>query len=207
MSWRRSRAVSISLLLTLLILPSRAVGQDANTEEFARRLYDSGLEFLHQQKYAEALKDLQSIVDSYPSSRVADAALLRIAEYQLDVANDPAAAQVAVDALQKKYANTESGPMALVLAGRIAMAKGRTPAVVESALASFERVPRLFPGSDAVPAALYEAAETLRLTHREADAVPRYRQVSTDYPQSQWAARALLGDCQAALNRRVKRIA
>jgi TolA-binding protein len=180
----------------LLLCAAAAGAQDTATEEFARRQYDSGLAFLRDQKFAEALKDFQAVVDQYPASRVADAALLRIAEYQLDVAGDIPAAQSAVDTLQKKYPTTESGPMALVLAGRITVTKSRAPADVESALASYERVPRLFPGSDAVPASIFYAAEALRITNRDAEAVLRYRQVSTDYPQSPWTPRALLGEAR-----------
>jgi hypothetical protein len=40
--------------------------------------------------------------------------------------------------------------MAYVMAGRLAINKGRAAADVEAALASYERVPRLFPGSEAV---------------------------------------------------------
>jgi TolA-binding protein len=194
---RRPRIRHLSLGLAALLACAPAVAaQDAPTEEFARRQYESGLAFQRDQKFAEALKDFQAVVDQYPGSRVADAALLRIAEYQLDVAGDTSAAQAAVDLLQKKYATTESGPMGLVLAGRITVMKGRAAADIDSALASYERVPRLFPGSDAVPASIFYAAEALRLTHRDADAVLRYRQVSTDYPQSAWAPRALLGEAR-----------
>lgn len=186
-----------ALLLGAILAASPAVtAQDASSEEFARRQYESGLSFLRDQKFTEALKDFQAVVDSYPNSRVADAALLRIAEYQLDVAGDTAAAQAAVDTLQKKYAASDSGPMGLVLAGRIAVSKSRAPAEIDSALASYERVPRLFPGSEAVPASIYYAGEALRLTHRDDEAVLRYRQVSTDYPQSAWAPRALLGEAR-----------
>ncbi len=175
-----------------LACSSMPAAQDATSEGFARRQYDSGLAFLREQKFAEALEDFQAVIDSYPTSRVADAALLQIAEYHLDVAGDVAAAQAAVDTLQKRYATSESGPMALVLAGRIAAMKGDT----DSALASYDRVPRLFPGSDAVPASIYHAGEALRLAHRDDDAVLRYRQVSSDYPQSSWAPRALLGEAR-----------
>lgn len=194
MSSASIRFVTVSLAVLLACLPVAA--QDTASEEFARRQYESGLAFLREQKFAEALKDFQAVVGSYPNSRVADAALLRIAEYQLDVAGDTAAAQSAVDALQKRYATSESGPMGLVLAGRILLARSRAAADVDAAIASYERVPRLFPGSDAVPAAIYYAGEALRLTHRDEDAVLRYRQVSTDYPQSPWAPRALLGEAR-----------
>jgi TolA-binding protein len=186
----------MAVSLMLAFGATLAVAQDSATEGAARRRYESGLTFLAEKKYSEALKDFQAVVDSYQQSRVADAALLRIAEYQLDVAGDIAAAQTASDLLQKKYGNSDSGPMGLVLAGRITLAKSRAAADVDSAIASYDRVPRLFPGSDAVPASMYYAGEALRLTHRDADAVLRFRQVSTDYPESEWAARALLSEAR-----------
>ena len=190
----RSTAMAVGLVLAAGA--TLAAAQDPATEGAARRRYESGLTFLVEKKYSEALKDFQAVVDSYQQSRVADAALLRIAEYQLDVAGDVAAARTAVDLLQKKYGNSESGPMGLVLAGRIILAKSRVAAEVESAIASYDRVPRLFPGSDAVPASMFYAGEALRLTHRDAEAILRFRQVSTDYPESEWAPRALLSEAR-----------
>ena len=57
-------------------------------EDLPRRQYESGLSFLQGQRYAEALKDFQAIIDSFPKSLVADNALLQIALYQIDVAHD-----------------------------------------------------------------------------------------------------------------------
>jgi outer membrane protein assembly factor BamD (BamD/ComL family) len=155
-----------------------------------------GVKFHNDKKYDEALKEFQSTVDSYPKSRVADAALLRIAEHQLDVAGDTAAAQAAVDRLLKDYEQTDSGPMAYVLAGRIILVKGRTPPDVAAALAKYERVRGLFAGSDAVPASIYFAGEAYRLTHRDEQAISSYQQVSADYPESEWAQKAMLGEAQ-----------
>jgi TolA-binding protein len=190
------RLMAAAAGIVLVVATAAVRAQDAASEDIARRQYESGLTFLAERKFGEALKDFQAVVDSYPQSRVAGAALLRIAEYQLDVAGDIAAAQAAVDRLQKSYATSESGPMAKVIEGRITMSKGRAPADVESALASYDRVPRLFPGSDAVPASIFYAAEALRLIHRDDAAILRFRQVSTDYPESPWAPRALLGEAR-----------
>jgi TolA-binding protein len=184
------------LCLALLLAVSAAQAQDGSPEEFARRQYDSGLAFLGERKFGEALKDFQAVVDTYPASRVADAALLQIATYHLEVAWDPAASRAAVDTLLKKYPTSDSAPMAHVLAGRLLVAQSRAQADVEAALSNFERVPRLYPGSDAVPAALFQAGETLRLNRREAEATARYRQVSVDFPQSVWSARAMLGEAR-----------
>ncbi|MGE0706191.1 MAG: tetratricopeptide repeat protein, partial [Vicinamibacterales bacterium] len=161
-------------------------------EDFARRQYDSGMSFMRDQLYAEALKDFQAVASGFPNTSVADDALLQMALYQLDIAGDRAAAQTTVDQLLKSYPDADSAPMGYVLSGRLTVAGGRSANNIESALASFERVPRLFPMSGAVPAALYHAGETLRIARRDNEALERFRRVGAEYPQSIWAARATL---------------
>ena len=179
------------------------VGAQQNNEEFARLQYESGMNFLQNRRYVEAMKDLQLVVDSFSASSIADDALLQIARYQLENARDLDAAQAAVDKLLKDYPDTDSAPMAHVLSGRIAFAKARTAAALDAALASYERVPRLFPGNDAVAAAGYFAGEALRTVRRHAEALDRYRRVSMEYPRSAWAARAHVsaGYCLIQLNK------
>ncbi len=92
-------------------------------EEFARRQYDSGQECLRSGKDSEALKDFQAVVDSYPGSSDADDAMLAIARYQLDIARDPAAAQVTAESLLKKFPTSDSIPMAYVIAGQAMVAR------------------------------------------------------------------------------------
>ena len=184
---RTSRAV-----LALVAAATISAGAQSTNEEFARRQYESGLNFLQNHRYGEAMKDLQAVVDSFSASSVADDALLQIARYQLEGAHDLDAAQTAVDRLLKDYPDTDSAPMAHVLAGRVSFGKARTPAAVDAALASYERVPRLFPGNDAVAAAGYFAGETLRTVRRDSEALDRYRRVTLEYPHSIWAARAAL---------------
>ncbi len=182
----------IGLLAIALTSAIHAQTGGARDEDFARRQFDSGLSFMREGQYQEALKDFRAVADGFPTSSVADDALLQIAMYQLDVARDAAAAQTTVDALLKGYPDADAAPMGYVLAGRLIALGGRSPNDIESALASFERVPRLFPSSDAVPAALYHAGETLRIARRPDEAIERLRRVSADYPRSIWAARATL---------------
>lgn len=179
------------VVIVLVAALTVSAGAQQN-EEFARRQYDSGMSFLQNHRYTEAMKDLQAVVDSFATSSVADNALLQIAQNQLENARDIDAAQAAVDKLLKDYPDTDSAPMAHVLSGRIAFTKGRSAADLDAALASFERVPRLFPGNDAVAAAGFYAGETLRSVRRDADALERYRRVTMEYPRSIWAARASL---------------
>src|SRR5262249_19841664 len=98
-----------------------------------------------------------------------------------------------VERLLKDYPDTDSAPMAHILSGRIALAKGHEAKDVDAALASFERVPRLFPNDEAVAAAGFFAADTLRAVRRTDEALERFRRVSMEYPRSSWAARARIG--------------
>jgi TolA-binding protein len=168
-----------------------------NSEDLARRQYESGRSFLQNGRYDEALKDFQAVVDSFAQSAVADDALLDIALYHLDVARDHAAAQAAADRLLKDYPASDSAPMGYVIVGRLAIARTRAAADIDTALASFERVPRLFPSSPAVAAARYYAGETLRLARRTDEAFQHFRRVTLEHPRSSWAARA---DLAAAAN-------
>src|SRR5262245_65422794 len=120
-------SAAVTCVVASLVL-SAGPQQSVNNEEFARRQFDSGMSFLQNHRYAEALKDLQAVVDSFAASTIAPTALLQIAQYQLEVARDVAATQTAIDRLLKDYANSDSAPMAHVLSGRLAMMKGRTPA-------------------------------------------------------------------------------
>ena len=182
---------AIAVVVALLLWPATAAQQ--GNEDLPRRQYESGLSFLQGQQYAEALKDFQAVIDSFPRSQVADNALLQVALYHLDVAHDLASTQMAVDLLLKVYPDSDSAPMAHVIGGRVSMSKGRTPRDVDAAVASFERVERLFPGNEAVPAAGFYAGEALRLVRRHDEALERFRRVSASYPNSPWAARSNLG--------------
>jgi outer membrane protein assembly factor BamD (BamD/ComL family) len=186
----KSMSRFVPLLLVGLMVP--VLAQQANNEEFARRQYESGMSFLQNKRYSDALKDLQAVADSFATSSWADNALLQIATYQIETAHDAAATQKQIDRLLKDYADSDSAPMAHVIAGRLALLKGRTPADVDTAMASFERVSRLFPGSEGVAAAGYYAGETFRVVRRTSEALDRYRRVRTEFPRSLWAARAAL---------------
>lgn len=160
------------------------------SEDLARRQYDSGVSFVQNGRYVEAIKDFQAVVDSFPQSSVADDALLQMALHHLDVGRDLTAAQAAVDKLLKDYPASDSAPMGYVVVGRLTIARSRAAADVDGALASFERVPRLFPSSPAVAAARYYAGDTLRLARRGDDALGHFRRIELEYPRSIWAARS-----------------
>ena len=143
-------------------------------------------------------------MDGYPGTSVADDAMLAIARYQLEVMHDAAAAQATAESLVKKFPASDSVPSAYVVAGQAQVARGLTPANVDSALASFERVPRLFPGSDGVAPALYASGDTLRRLGRCPEALERFGRWSIEYPRTTWASLARLGAgaCLAATGSR-----
>ena len=190
-TWLLAAAAGIILVVSTVSLKA----QDAQSDQQARLQYRAGMAFLADNKVLEALKDFEKVVDLYPQSSVAGAALLQIAQCQLD-AGEIEKAKAAVDRLQKFYSTSESGSMALVLSGRILLAKSRTAADVESAINSYRRVGIMYEGSEAVPASIYYTGEALRLSHQDDEAIRSYRQVSTDYPESEWAPRAMLGEAQ-----------
>jgi outer membrane protein assembly factor BamD (BamD/ComL family) len=162
----------------------------SNVEEQARRQLESGREFYRAGRYAEAVKDFQTVAEGYPTSKVADDALLAVAEYQLEIVRDPIAARTTADTLIKKYATADSAPMGYVITGRATLEIDQSPAGLDSALASFDRVPRLFPKSDAVASALYYGAEVDRRADRAERALDRLQRLAVEFPRSVWAARS-----------------
>ena len=84
-------------LLVLGCLMPLSLAAQPNVEEQARRQFESGLEFYRAGRYAEALKDFQTVAEGYATSTVADDAMLAIAEYQLDVLHDPIAARASAE--------------------------------------------------------------------------------------------------------------
>lgn len=172
--------------------PPLRVQAQAVDEQRARDRLKSGLKFLDS-NYLEALKDFRAVVELYPTSSVADDALLQVATCELDVAGNLDAAEQAVGDLLKNYKESDSAPMAYVLLGRIAVAKGRTKENFATAVSNYQRVSSLHPRSNAVPAAIFYAGEAHRLNGNHNDAIASYREVTVVYPRSIWAARAQIG--------------
>ena len=185
----RMRVPGVAILSLALVAGAEA---QPNVEEQARRQLESGRDFFRAGRYAEALKDFETVAEGYPTSRVADDALLAIAEYQLDIARDPTVARATAETLFRRYATADAAPMGYVIAGRATMELDPSLAGLDSALASFDRVPRLFPGSDAVAPALFYGAEVMRRAGRAPESLDRLRDVALQFPRSVWAARASL---------------
>jgi TolA-binding protein len=178
-------------LVSLTFVPGAARAQ-ATDEQVARRQLESGRAFARQGNYAEALRDFRAVAETHAATSVADDALLEIARYYLDVADDAAGASAAVDAILKGYATSDSAPDAYVMAGRLALGRGHQPADVEAALANFDRVSRLFPTSSAVPRALQLSGEAFWYAGRFDDALASLGRVTAEFPATDAAADAYL---------------
>ncbi len=173
--------------MSIAVAAQPAAGQD-----FAQRQYDTALAFMRSGRADEAIKDFQAIADNYPSSAVADQALLQMATYYWEHANDALHAKTAIDQLLRLYGTGRAAPYAHLLNGRIALAAGAADST-EAALASFERARRLFPSPEVAAAAAYYSGEALRSAGRCPDAAAEYATVLVDHPRMVWAGRAELG--------------
>ena len=78
----------ILAVIAAFVLSSATAGAQPSNEPFARRQFERH-DVLGNDRYTEAMKDLQAVVDSFPGSSVADDALLQIAQFQLEHAHDP----------------------------------------------------------------------------------------------------------------------
>src|SRR5262249_59768552 len=107
------------LILAVAWLPLHA--QSGSSDDFARRQYDTALAFMKSGRADEALKDFQAIADNYPSSSVADQALLQLATYYWEHGGDREHAQVAVDQLLKIYGTGRAAPFAPLLDARLGL--------------------------------------------------------------------------------------
>jgi tetratricopeptide (TPR) repeat protein len=184
----------------VLALGTSLVAQTTD-EDVARRQLESGRAFLRQGNYTEALKDFRAVADTHASSSVADAALLEIAKYYFDVAEDYPSASTAVDDILKKYATSHSAPDAYVLAGRLALARSHQPADLDAAVANFDRVIRLFPASTAVPSALELLGETSWYGGKFDDALSYLGRVEAEYSTTLAAADAYLAESRVLVAR------
>ena len=186
------RAAPILLLIAL----STAAGLARQADEaLAVRRFESGLAFARDGNFEEALEDFEAVVNLYPTSGVADNAVLEIARYYLEVTGDLDRAAASADTIVNNQAlsQTDSAAEAYVILGRASLSRGRAMENIDEAISSFQRGLRLHPDAPAVPQLLFFIAEGDRFAGRIAEALAGYRQVVSDYPSNPWAVRARLG--------------
>ena len=182
------------VLLGIVCLGAVGAAQQAD-EELAVRRSQSGLAFVQDGNYEEALEDFQAVVTLYPASTVVDNALLEIARYHLEVrgALDQAVATADGIVNSQAYSQGDAAPEAYVILGRAALARRRSDADIQDAISSFQRGLRLYPDAPAVSQSLFYIAEGQRMAGRTDAALAAYRRVFTEHPGDPWAIRARLG--------------
>lgn len=203
----RSRLLAAALLTFSTSAPVVAQPQ-SRPDDQARRLLEDGRTDLANGRAKQGLDALQTIVTGFPSSPWADDALLEIGRYAEGVEMNPAKAREVYDQIAKRYPQSDSAPGAYLQIGRIAFNTAATQAALDDALANFQRVIRLYPGSAFVPHALVASAAVFRRAGRYDSAVDSARRAVLDYPTSDLAPEAqfelalslaMSGDVQPAI--------
>lgn len=167
-------------IAALLVVPLGS--QNLSENDVARRQFENGRGHMQRAGYDEGLKDFRAVAESYPDSTLADNALLEIARYYADIADDPEQASTYADEIIRKYPTSDSAPEALIVQGDVVMTRSRRRADLSSAVAAFDRVSGIYPDADSVPRAQYLAAEAMRLSLEPAVALQRYRQIVARFP-------------------------
>ncbi|HJO38955.1 MAG TPA: tetratricopeptide repeat protein [Vicinamibacterales bacterium] len=189
------RAAWLWLLIGIcgLVIAAPAAGQTG--EELAARRFESGLVFVRDGNFREALEDFQAVANLYPESAVADNAILEIARYHLEVSGAVDQAAAAADRIvnNQSYSQGDAAPEAYVVLGRAALARSLTEGDIQDAVSNFQRGLRLYPDSSAVSQTLFYIAEGSRLAGQPAEALAGYRRVLAEHPGDPWAIRARLG--------------
>ena len=178
-------------------VPAFAQGE----EDQARRQLESGRSFARQGNYAEAVRDFRVVADTYAATSVADDALLELARYYFNIARDTKEATTAVETLLKRYPTSDSAAEAYLITGRLAMARSHSSGDLDTALANFDRVSRLFPNSAVVPHSLVAAGEAYWLLGRHDDALASLVRVEVEYPNNPVTAQAHLFAAQVLVAR------
>jgi tetratricopeptide (TPR) repeat protein len=165
----------------------------AAEEDVARLQFENGRGHMRRGNYEEALKDFHAVAELYPDSALAGNARLEMSRYYLEIGDEPALALKEADEILKRYATSDSAPYAYLVQGEVVLAHSRRKADLDKAVATFDRVPGIYPGTDAVPRARYLAAEAVRLSHEPLEALQRYRQLAAAHPRDSIISKVHIG--------------
>jgi tetratricopeptide (TPR) repeat protein len=182
-------ALTVAAIVTLSTKAGEA------QDDLPARQFQTGQTFAAAGQYEEALADFEAVVALYPTSVVADNALLEIARHYLETAEDfdlaaEYAGRVVGDA---SYAQTDAAAEAYVFLARVAIARGHTTDNLEAALGELQRGLGLWPSAEIVPQSLFFTGEAHRYAGQLEEALAAYGRVAAEYPETVWAARAGLG--------------
>jgi TolA-binding protein len=194
---KTAAAILVVLLGTAMILQAQS-----QSSETARKHLESGIQFFEQAMYKQGLNDFEIVV-SMADPEYADDALLRIGEYYLEVEGDFATARDYFDQVLQGYPTKDAAPGAYYYIGLVTLRSGFGAAAIDDALANFQRVVKLYPQSEWVPAALHSTGTALERRAAWTEALDSYFRVVSEYPDSRWAAGSQLamGRCTVRLGK------
>jgi outer membrane protein assembly factor BamD (BamD/ComL family) len=155
----------------------------------AKGHYESALYFLQNQKYQQAVDDLNFIVKSFPKSDYADDALLQLGLYYFDQEKKLDQALTYFTQIKDGYTNSNSAPPAYYYLGQIYLTK-RDAAALDEAFANFERVTRVFPSSTWVDKSLVGAGTALKWRSEFDKAYEEFSKVKVRFADSPLAPQA-----------------
>ncbi len=136
------RAATLSCLALLLLLAPfepRAVAQDAAAE----RLFTEALRILKTGDGNGALKELELLVQQFPTDRLAPKALLQVADIRR-AQGDNDGTRKALERLRSDYGRSLESAAAFVRQAEIETEQARRRSDLEEARATFRRVPLLY---------------------------------------------------------------
>ena len=191
---RRIAAPGAALTLCALVSALGVVAA-RQADELAGRRFQTGLDFARDGRHTEALTDFEAVLELYPSSPVADNALLEIAKYHLEITEDVDQAEEYAGRIvgHVDYSQQDAAAEAYIVLARSEMARGHTSERLDAALAQLQRGLTLWPDAPVVPQAQFFTGEAHRHAGRFAEALDAYGRVTAMYAGTTWAARASLG--------------
>lgn len=189
------------LAAALLLSTAASAAAQISPEEQARTLLEAGRQYWGERKFKQALDNFNTIVSGFPATGSVDDALLEIGRYYLEVEGSPEKGREAFDQVAKRFPQSDGAPGAYYYLGWLGLGRATSQAELDDALAQFDRVQRLYPGSPWVPRALYAAGLAHQRAGRLAEAVESERRASLEYPTSDAApaAQFQIGHCLALM--------
>lgn len=173
------------------LLAATTLSAQSSDEAAARQLLDSGRAALTAGKGADAVVAFDTVVTKFPSTSVADDALLERARYQLDVLHDDKAAAASVEQLIATYGASNSVPAAQVLRARLGLLESASAEQRKAAVATLDRLSIDHAGTDIAAEALFHAA-TAAESAGSADALGRFHDLAARYPGMPIVAEGLM---------------
>lgn len=176
------------LLFLFLILALGAAALIA-ADDPAKGHYESAIYFLQNQKFQQAVDDLNFIVKSFPKSDYADDALLQLGLYYFDQQKQPDQALTYLKQIKDSYTDSNSAPPAYYYLGQIYLTR-RDADSLDEAFADFERVTRVFPSSNWVDKSLVGAGTALKWRSEFDKAYEEFSKVKVRFADSPLAPQA-----------------